>query len=77
VGQLVYEKRIRIAGHERQRAKIDFARRYEAGESIRHLANSSGRSYGFVHRLLAEADVRFRSRGAATRTPRDAGQRDD
>ena len=39
----------------------------EAGESIRELAASTERSYGFVHRILVEAGVTLRGRGGATR----------
>ena len=39
--------------------------RYEAGESIRSLASSTGRSYGFIHRILTEMGVTLRSRGGA------------
>jgi hypothetical protein len=42
-------------------------RRYSSGESIRALAASTGRSYGFIHRILAESHVVLRSRGGATR----------
>jgi hypothetical protein len=42
-------------------------KRYSSGESIRALAASTGRSYGFIHRILAESGVSLRSRGGATR----------
>ena len=42
-------------------------KRYDAGESIRSLAASTGRSYGFVHRILTETGVSLRGRGGATR----------
>jgi hypothetical protein len=42
-------------------------RKYDNGASIRQLAEDTGRSYGFVHRLLAEADVTLRGRGGNTR----------
>ena len=45
----------------------DLKKRYEAGESIRLLAESSGRSYGFVHRILNESGASLRGRGGATR----------
>ena len=32
------------------------------------LAEGTGRSYGFVHRLLLDAEVPLRGRGGATRT---------
>jgi hypothetical protein len=35
--------------------------------SIRALAAETGRSYGFVHRILTENDVDLRGRGGATR----------
>jgi hypothetical protein len=41
--------------------------RYDAGESIRSLASSTNRSYGFVHRLLSESGATLRSRGGANR----------
>jgi hypothetical protein len=57
----------RISGDERAELTADVRRRYEAGTSIRSLAESTGRSYGFIHRLLAESGVPMRSRGGATR----------
>jgi len=42
-------------------------KRYEAGESIRSLAASTGRSYGFVQRILTEAGVRLRGRSGSAR----------
>ena len=41
----------------------DAKRRYRAGESIRHIALETGTSYGKIHRLLADAGVKFRPRG--------------
>ena len=46
----------------------ELRKKYEKGASIRALAESTGRSYGFVHRVLSEAGVTRRSRGGATRT---------
>ncbi|MFD2351650.1 helix-turn-helix domain-containing protein [Nonomuraea ferruginea] len=45
----------------------DLKKRYAAGESIRALAASTGRSYGFIHRILSESGVTLRGRGGATR----------
>jgi len=42
-------------------------RAYGKGASVRELAALYGRAYGFIHRLLIEADVTMRSRGRATR----------
>ena len=41
-----------------------------AGESIRSIAEDSGRSYGFVHGVLKESGATLRGRGGATRGPR-------
>ncbi|GAA5046424.1 putative transcriptional regulator [Thermocatellispora tengchongensis] len=60
-------KHARVAGAERESLKADLKRRYAAGESIRELAASTGRSYGFVHRLLVEAGALLRPRGRVRR----------
>lgn len=60
-------KGARIVGDARDALAADMGRRYAAGVSIRALAAESGRSYGFVHRVLAEQGVTFRARGGATR----------
>lgn len=60
-------KGARIVGSARTVLAADLRRQYEGGTSIRALADHLGRSYGFVHRLLAEQGVTFRARGGATR----------
>ncbi|MEV4079708.1 helix-turn-helix domain-containing protein [Nonomuraea fuscirosea] len=55
--------RVRILGAERHQLAQHLAGRYQAGESVRVLALSIGRSYGFVHALLEEAGVELRHRG--------------
>nr|WP_246300414.1 helix-turn-helix domain-containing protein [Actinopolyspora biskrensis] len=40
-------------------------KQYESGASIRALAAVTGRSCGFVHRVLIEAGVRLRGPGGA------------
>jgi hypothetical protein len=57
----------RVTGEARADLTREVVSRYEAGESIRELAASLDRSYGFVHRLLSEAGVGLRGRGGATR----------
>lgn len=57
----------RIVGAARTELATRVRRRYEAGESIRSLAEDLGRSYGFVQGLLKENDVPLRTRGGATR----------
>ena len=60
------EKGRRIVGAERQTLAKDLVKRYTSGESIRALAASTGRSYGFVHRVLTESG---RAAAAARRRP--------
>lgn len=60
-------KKTRITGSERTKLAGDLKKRYAAGESIRALAASTGRSYGFVHRILSESGTKLRGRGGATR----------
>jgi len=57
----------RVSGGERDTLAADFGKRYTAGASIRELAASSGRSYGFVHRLLTESGQPLRGRGGSSR----------
>jgi len=42
-------------------------RLYSQGKSIRDISTETGRSYGFVHRVLSESDLTLRGRGGATR----------
>lgn len=62
----------RIIGAARDEVGAMLKEKYEKGASIRALAASTGRSYGFVHRVLSEAGVTLRSRGGNAR-PRSAG----
>jgi transposase len=57
----------RVAGGERDKLATDLKKKYAAGASIRELAASTGRSYGFVHRILSESGTALRGRGGATR----------
>lgn len=57
----------RVTGSDRSELATDLRTRYDSGESIRALAAATGRSYGFVHRLLTETGVKLRGRGGATR----------
>jgi len=54
-----------IAGEYRAEVAQEFRKEYERGNSIRSLAEASGRSYGFVHRLLGESGVQLRGRGGS------------
>lgn len=64
------KKGARITGGERSRLAAELRKRYSGGSSIRELAAETGRSYGFVHRMLAESGVPLRGRGGATRAKR-------
>lgn len=62
----------RVSGGEREKLTNDLVKKYAAGASIRELAASTGRSYGFVHRILTDADVTLRGRGGPTRGKKKA-----
>ncbi|MGA9870633.1 MAG: helix-turn-helix domain-containing protein [Rhodococcus sp. (in: high G+C Gram-positive bacteria)] len=61
-------KGARITGDSRGQLSASLKDLYEAGASIRSLALQTGRSYGFVHQVLAESGARLRSRGGPNRT---------
>ena len=65
------KKGARITGASRDKLASELRKKYDAGQSIRALAESSGRSYGFVHRILTESGVTLRGRGGATRKKKD------
>ena len=57
----------RVTGGDRASLSGDLKKKYEGGASIRALAEQTGRSYGFVHRILTESGATLRGRGGATR----------
>lgn len=61
------KKGARITGPDRDKLAGELTKKYSGGASIRALAEETGRSYGFVHRILTENEVSLRSRGGATR----------
>ena len=63
-------KHARISGEARAKLAKDLVKKYADGASIRDLATETGRSYGWVHRLLTENDVTLRGRGGAHRNPK-------
>ncbi|SEQ54513.1 helix-turn-helix domain-containing protein [Microlunatus flavus] len=63
-------KGARITGDQRSSLAASFGERYAGGESIRSIAQDTGRSYGFVHGVLKESGASLRGRGGATRGPR-------
>ena len=62
-----FRKGTRVTGSDRSKLAGDLKKRYDAGESIRSLALATGRSYGFIHRILTENGVSLRGRGGAAR----------
>lgn len=56
------KKGSRVTGAERKLIAAALRKQYEAGESIRELAQASGRSYGFVRRVLSESGADLRTR---------------
>ncbi|MGK8522935.1 helix-turn-helix domain-containing protein [Nocardia asteroides] len=66
-GKATLGKGTRVTGKSRDRLQTQLKKQYEAGASIRSLARSTGRSYGFIHNVLVESDVQLRSRGGANR----------
>ena len=62
------QKGARITGTQRDKLATELKKKYEKGASIRALAEQTGRSYGFVHRVLTDKGVTLRGRGGATRT---------
>lgn len=63
--ETVMDKGKRITGAARDKLAAELKTAYESGASIRSIADSTGRSYGFVHLILAEAGVTLRGRGGA------------
>lgn len=66
------KKGSRVTGTARERLAADLKKKYDGGASIRALAEETGRSYGFVHRMLSESGVALRGRGGATRGKKSA-----
>lgn len=60
------QKGARITGAQRKKLATDLKKAYQKGQSIRELAATHGRSYGWVHRVLSESGVTLRGRGGAT-----------
>ena len=54
-----------ITGPEREQIAARLRDRYAQGASIRELMTLTGRSYGWVYRLLRESGTVLRGRGGA------------
>lgn len=62
----------RLTGDARAKLAEDVAKRYTAGASIRTIAEETGQSYGFIHRMLVtETEVEMRTRGGRKAEPED------
>ena len=61
------KKGARLTGDDRATMARTVTALYGQGRSIREIAAETGRSYGFVHRVLSESDLPLRGRGGATR----------
>ena len=68
MAETTLKKGTRVTGVDRSKLAALLGKRYDGGESIRSIAASTGRSYGFVHRILTETGVTLRGRGGATRS---------
>jgi transposase len=61
------KKGARLTGDDRARMASTVTSLYTQGKSIRDISAETGRSYGFVHRVLSESELPLRGRGGATR----------
>jgi hypothetical protein len=59
------EKGKRITGQDRVALASDLKKRYEKGATVRELHEQTGRSFGAIQRLLAEAGTAVRPRGGS------------
>jgi predicted transcriptional regulator len=66
------KKGARITGSDRAKLANEITSQYRKGASIRQLAETHGRSYGFMHRMLSEAGATLRQRGGRTKSDRGA-----
>ena len=57
----------RMAAELRAELAPDLKAQYEQGATIRALAETTGRSYGFIRDVLTEAGIALRGRGRPTR----------
>lgn len=60
----------RTPAGQRARIETELRKKYDAGASIRAIAEETGRSYGWIHGVLGDAGVIFRQRGGKSSTPR-------
>jgi hypothetical protein len=58
----------KITGTDREKLGASLKKQYEKGSTIAQLVASTGRSSGFVQRLLVESGTTMRPRGGANNT---------
>ncbi|WP_075003534.1 helix-turn-helix domain-containing protein [Streptomyces qinglanensis] len=68
------KRRSEVVSAARAKLSAELMRRYNAGESIRSLADATGRSYGFVYRLLSQEGVLRRRSGTLRRAADDRNE---
>lgn len=66
-----FTKGQRVTGEDRQQVTQKVKKRYADGESVRSIAESLGRSYGWTHRIVSESGAALRGRGGANRRKAD------
>jgi hypothetical protein len=68
-------KGARITGEARNKLAAKLHAEYKKGASIRTLADTHHRSYGFIHQVLAESGLPLRARGRPTQTKASSKKR--
>jgi len=58
-------KGARVTGPQREKLAKSMRKAYEKGATVRTLHEETGRSFGAIQRLLAEAGTTMRPRGGA------------
>ena len=60
-------KGARLTGAQREELMAELKAEYEKGATIRGLAEQTGCSYGFMHKILTDSGVTLRGRGGDQR----------
>jgi hypothetical protein len=61
----VITKNARVTGPAREKLAAQMRKKYERGATVRDLHAETGRSFGAIQKLLAEAGATMRPRGGA------------
>ncbi|MFG1602814.1 helix-turn-helix domain-containing protein [Actinoplanes sp. NPDC049265] len=65
-----YKRGQRLTGDQLAFHRAYVIRAYRSGDTIRTIADATGRSYGAVHRLLTNSGVKLRQHGGPRATSR-------